>query len=323
LVALAVGSYVNVRPLSDIHQTLDEDGSLDGLQWMPEMATYCGTRQKIVRRLTRICDDVSPGKFWSISDAYILSTGRCDGSSHDGCQLRCALFWRDAWLIPDESLRKLGFDYSKNGGAKSVVALVEPECTTPSMANYTNKAESIRYRCQATTYKTAAIALGRFGLRAYLEDLQSCNRSFASLIKITAWALLDELFRSLRGSGYPRSLSGKNLATPNEDSGLQPGDIVIVKSVNEISETLDMAGRNRGLLFDRCMTKYAGKMFKVDARIERFISPATGKMILTKGHTPLIRLAELTCDGIANRGCHRSEYLLWREIWLRKLDASG
>lgn len=285
---------------------------------MPEMSVYCGTRQKVVRRLTRICDDALSGKFWSISDAYILSTGRCDGSHHGGCQLGCALFWRDAWLSPDAPPKKFGL-----GGSGSVVAPVEPECTVPSIVSRTNKTESLHYRCQVTSYKAAATSLGQFGLRAYYEDLLSCNRSLISLLKIIALALTDELSRSLGGPGYPRPLLGKNMATPNEDTGLQPGDMVVVKSIKEISKTLDSTGRNRGLLFDRCMTRYVGKIFQVDSRIERFISSTTGKMILTKKHTPLIRLSGLTCDGIANRGCHRSDYLLWREIWLRKLNVGA
>jgi hypothetical protein len=323
LVAFVAGSHVIVRQLSDILQTLDKDGSLGGLQWMPEMAVYCGTRQKVVRRLTRICDDALLGKFWSISDAYILSTGRCDGSHHAGCQLGCALFWRDEWLVPDTPSKNFGPKYAKYGESESIGVLVEPECSASPIVSHANQTESLQYRCQVTSYKAAATTLGWFGLGAYFDDLLSRNRSLICLLKIIALALMDELSRSVGGPGYPRSLLGENMATPNEESGLQPGDLVIVKSIGEISKTLDTAGRNRGLLFDRCMVKYVGKIFKVDARIERFISPATGKMILTKKHTPLIRLAGLTCDGIANRGCHRSDYLLWREIWLRKLDVGA
>ena len=60
--------------------------------------------------------------------------------------------------------------------------------------------------------------------------------------------------------------------TPTERLDLQPGELVEVKSNEEILATLN--GRmNRGLGFSPEMVKFCGQRFRVDGRISQIIEP--------------------------------------------------
>lgn len=85
-------SMVEVRSLDEILNTLDSDGKLEGLPFMPEMAAYCGQQVRLVRRLNRTC--VVGNGIRRIRHAVFLQASRCDGSHHDGCQRACMLFGR-------------------------------------------------------------------------------------------------------------------------------------------------------------------------------------------------------------------------------------
>lgn len=44
---LRAGDWVAVKGPSEIAETLDADGALDGLPFMPEMIQYCGRRYRV------------------------------------------------------------------------------------------------------------------------------------------------------------------------------------------------------------------------------------------------------------------------------------
>ena len=46
------GDIVEVKAAEEILQTLDADGALDHLPFMPEMIVYCGKRFQVSRRAT-------------------------------------------------------------------------------------------------------------------------------------------------------------------------------------------------------------------------------------------------------------------------------
>lgn len=50
---LSRGQLVQVRELPDVLATLDSDGKLDGLPFMPEMAALCGQTFRVIRRVER------------------------------------------------------------------------------------------------------------------------------------------------------------------------------------------------------------------------------------------------------------------------------
>ena len=103
--------------------------------------------------------------------------------------------------------------------------------------------------------------------------------------------------------------------------GVNPGDLVEVKSKAEIEQTLGVNSRNRGLWFDVEMLPYCNGRFRVLRRAERLIDEKSGKMIRLSNDCLI--LDGVTCSGdfsLKKRLCPRAIYPYWREIWLKKMD---
>jgi len=105
-------------------------------------------------------------------------------------------------------------------------------------------------------------------------------------------------------------------ASCNEVLGLQPGELVEVKSVKEIMTTLDNNRRNKGLRWMTGMSKYCGKQYRVLRRVERIILESNGELRKMKN---TVLLENVMCDGKAFNGCDRSCFHFWREAWLRRM----
>jgi len=117
----------------------------------------------------------------------------------------------------------------------------------------------------------------------------------------------------------PKERTPKERA-PHVRLDLRPGELVQVKSREEIALTLDTQGRNRGLFFDVEMLPYCGRTFRVLRRVQRIIDERTGRML----HLPndCIVLDGVVCSGELSRRrlfCPRSIVPYWREIWLRRV----
>ena len=123
------------------------------------------------------------------------------------------------------------------------------------------------------------------------------------------------------GKRYPFVEGKAKGETPRILLNLQPGEIVEVKSKEEIFETLDERDRTRGLRFDSEMLKYCGRRGKVLRKVEQIIDEQTGKMLHIKGDC--IILDGVICTGDYHRSCPRSIYPYWREIWLKRVEQSG
>ena len=97
---LCAGDWVEVRSKEEILETLDKNGRLDGLPFMPQMFKYCGQRFQVYKRTHKTCDTVG-----HLSVSRCLPDGvhlehRCDGKAYGGCQAGCLIFWKEAWLKP-------------------------------------------------------------------------------------------------------------------------------------------------------------------------------------------------------------------------------
>jgi hypothetical protein len=73
---------------------LGEDGSLDGVLFMPEMLRYAGRRFRVSTRVEKFCDTIQGSRSRRIRDVVYLDNPRCDGSGHGGCQAACRLHWK-------------------------------------------------------------------------------------------------------------------------------------------------------------------------------------------------------------------------------------
>ena len=96
------------------------------------------------------------------------------------------------------------------------------------------------------------------------------------------------------GRRYP-FIEGNRKRTPFETLNLQPGELVRVKSKEEIVKTLDTHNANRGMSFDGEMVRYCGREARVLRRVEQIIDEKSGRM--TRFKNPCIVLEDVTCTG--------------------------
>ena len=186
-----------------------------------------------------------------------------------------------------------------------------------------------RYACQATELLRAAPErISPWDARQYLEDVRSGNSGALATLRTVCVGLFNEyqgfsrrvLPRPLRikdGRRYP-FIEGNRKRTPFEALNLQPGELVRVKSKEEIVKTLDTHNANRGMSFDGEMVRYCGREARVLRRVEQIIDEKSGRMQHLK--TPCVVLESVTCTGRYHRQCPRAIYPYWREIWLERVD---
>ena len=300
---LLVGDPVEVRPLKEIEDTLDESGCLDGLPFMVEMAAFCGRRIRVFRCVDKIYDYGRSARLRRLKDAVLLAGLRCDGGAHGGCQASCYLLWKTAWLRPVRDEAERG-DGQRDGGAETVrlarAVLAEP--AAPSC-----------YTCQFTQLTEASSPISRWDVRQDLKPLLTGNvTALAFCVGGLTW-LFNRVQRLWGASGYPPMSRGTLKRTPLVAYGLALGDTVRVLGSERIAATLDEYSRNRGLWFDQEMIKHCSQRYRVSMRIERIIEK-NGRMLEMK--TPCIVLEGVDSSGEFLRFCAQHEYLYWREAWL-------
>ncbi len=95
---LAAGERVRVRSLAEIESTLNHWHQLKGCTFMPEMAQYCGTEQRVLKPLQRFVDERDL-RVKKAAGVVLLENAICQGTAAFGhCDRSCFLFWREEWL---------------------------------------------------------------------------------------------------------------------------------------------------------------------------------------------------------------------------------
>ncbi|MBM4197400.1 MAG: hypothetical protein FJ197_09980 [Gammaproteobacteria bacterium] len=328
---LKAGDWVEIRSREEILTTLDAQGSLEGMPFMPEMLRHCGRRLQVFKRAHKTCDTAEKTGGRSVPDTVHLAGVRCDGSTHGGCQAGCMIFWKSAWLRRVEPPRDT--PSQRVGGDGAVPDVVRRG------AYYSGEGgpeDSIRWRCQANELFRASSPLPWWDMRQYVEDLVSRNIGPAALLRGASFSIFRRLieigigYRILVGlydgfarlvgiSSFPLAL-GSQKPTPTLELGLQPGEWVRVKPWQEILATLDANNRNRGLFFDVEATKFCGRTFRVLSRVTRILDERTGEMLNFKN--PCIVLEQVWCGGEMSKHrvfCPRAIYPYFREIWLERV----
>jgi len=105
---------------------------------------------------------------------------------------------------------------------------------------------------------------------------------------------------------------------------LQPGEVVRVKSHEQILKTLATNNMNRGMTWDAELVPYCGGTYRVLKRVTKIINEKTGRMQEMKN--PCIILESVVCQARYSNCrmfCPRSIYPYWREIWLERVQSSA
>ena len=298
---LRPGDLVEIKSPEDILRTLDAEGTLDRLPFMPEMVESCGKRFRVARRVLKTCyyGETNGMRKFRTDDVVVLDGLRCSGANHDGCQKACMVFWREAWLRRVDNVETslaLGREASDElrGRLKTL--------------NGPN-----RYFCQASEILNATEELSRWDrIGKCFDEVRAGNcTSFGMARRIASW-----LFWRVRRKLFGEYARGSSKRTPVESLHLQPGEWVEVKPVASIARTLDPRGHNRGLYFTPDMRRLCGQRCQVEKPLERIIVDGTGEM--RKMHNTVYLKGGICGCIYALGGCPRGEFSYWREIWLRR-----
>ncbi|MGW8258395.1 MAG: hypothetical protein ACWGMZ_12995 [Thermoguttaceae bacterium] len=304
---------VEVRSLEEILLTLDSEGKYDGMPFMPEMIKYCGRKFRVARRADHIFLD----RYCYVArlkNTVFLGLLRCDGKAHDGCEMSCQLFWKEAWLKPAEPT--VAKTKKKKSALPQKASQESAPQSQPALLPELPTRREDRYVCQATELVRASTRLPWWDLRQYAQQLMlGETTTFELLISLLSRAK-NKFLGFFREKKY--TVEGLHAqTTPSETLNLQPGEWVEVKSLPEIQATLDANGKNRGLGFASEQAFFCGKRYRVSGQVKKIILEWSGEM---RDVTNTVKLEEITCNGRICRSCPRNCLHLWREIWLRRVS---
>jgi O-antigen/teichoic acid export membrane protein len=315
---LRAGDWVEVRSKEEILATLDKNGGLDALPFMPEMLRHVGRRYRVARRVDKICDTIARTGSRRMHATVYLAGLRCDGAGHGGCQAGCMLYWKEAWLRRVDDGACTADTIGADGAALEHLAQ-----TGTRTVRELEGAPCAVWRCQATEAFKASKPLKVSDPRQYWRELTNGNFGPLRLVGLLARGVIMEI-ASRVGALKPLPLRGPgDHSAPAELLDLKPGEVVQVRHPAEIVHTLDENGLNRGLSFDREMLPYCGRTFRVKDRVRQIIDDKTGRMI--KIPKDCVILDDVVCSGERSTGrwfCPRQIYPFWREAWLRRVESS-
>ena len=334
---LRPGDVVEVRSPAEILSTLDNEASINGMPFMGEMLQYAGRRFTVTHRVEKICDTASgsPPNSRRMHDTVLLDDLRCDGSAHGGCQAGCRFYWKESWL------RRVDQAPRPAESGEDARAELEQLAANGGRASRADNGDGIEiYRCQATEAVRASEKLHPFDLRQYARELSSGNVGPERFLRVSLRAMTRLIVVKLRVRGIARRSGLLSLwrrfvkaapAAPLSPAAaavkldLQPGEVVEVRSREEISQTLDANGRLRGLSYDPPESgPFSGGRYRVKDRVQRIINEQTGEMIEIA--SDCLILDDVICGGdrsYCRWFCPRGTYPYWREAWLRRLDEPG
>jgi hypothetical protein len=303
---LRPGDLVEVKAPDEILKTLDTDGTLDYLPFMPEMVEFCGRKFRISKRVLKTCyyGTSSGMRKFGKEDVVLLDGLRCSGGAHNGCQKACMIFWREAWLRKVEDV--------------VVQSTIDSESTQRLRARLKTSSGPRAYFCQASEILKATDPLSkRERFAKCFDEVRAGNYSLLEMAqRVGSW-----LFWRLRRKLLGEYAHGKNKSTPAESLNLKSGEWVEVKSMGAINETVNETGYNRGLYFTPDMRLLCGQQHRVERKIEKIIVDGTGEMRELR-NTVYLEGAQCGCI-YALGGCPRGEFSYWREIWLRRVKAAA
>jgi hypothetical protein len=198
------------------------------------------------------------------------------------------------------------------------------------------------YVCQATQLPHATQPLQPWDIRQYIEDCRSGNASISEILFSlfalcyrevaesglgigSALRFLYEVVQKLRrGVPYPfrRGRVPEHQRTPSSSQKIQVGELIRVKSYDEILETVNEKLNNRGMTFHPEMVNQCGQTFRVSQRLQKMMNEKTGQLMVLKNEC--LVLEGLECIGQYAKPiyCPRAAYPYWREIWLERVDES-
>ena len=155
------------------------------------------------------------------------------------------------------------------------------------------------------------------------------NMVLRFLVKVRKALAVPRNLRALKSnpSGHPSGQSRvKSTRTGGFESrvcdapDLLAGDVVRVRSKDQIAKTLDNYNKLEGCLFLDEMWQHCGKKYRVFKKVGLFYDEAERKMMKSRN---MVLLEGVFCSGripLYKEKCDRSCFLFWKEDWLEKCE---
>jgi hypothetical protein len=105
-------------------------------------------------------------------------------------------------------------------------------------------------------------------------------------------------------------------------SRFRAGDLVEIRSKDEILSTLDESGCVDGLPFMPEMLHFCGQRVAVRAVAHKTCETAL-KTYQSRRLAAAVHLDNLRCDGAAHGGCEADCPLVWKDVWLKSVNGSS
>ena len=333
---LKVDDWVVVRPPEEILVTLDANARFEELPFMPQMLQHCGKKFRVRKRAHKLCDTVFGTGGRQLTDAVFLNDTHCNGEAYGGCEMRCSIVWKEAWLRRADA-NESESPFSTLDRLETLV-WAGTRRISPSQTS-----SDPLYVCQATQLPAATKPLPWWKPGQYVEDYRSGNVALSDIVARLAFLLYAELvaagvglgsafrwiynkIQSVRG-GDPYPVRPGQLPvggpTPSVNLSLKEGELVRVKSTDEILATVDELLVNRGMGFHPEMMPYCGKTFRVTQRVRKLINEKTGQLVELKNSCLVLEGADCHGRYTPPLNCPRACPPYWREIWLERVDTGA
>jgi len=334
---LKAGDWVRVRSKEEVLATLDKNGRLEELPFMPQMFQYCGQKFRVAKRAHKLCGTGHSTISGTMENAVTLEGElRCNGEGFGGCEMGCLFLWKEAWLKPEDDAAEVPTTLPGNGCTEAdllAATKLPPSPEQPSLGP--------RYVCQATQITAATKPLPFWSIPHFVEDCASGNQKFGTILRGIFFTLYYNLAESGLGFGSAlrwiydkiQTMRGRTpyvrrmghipmkASTPTLKLNLEPGELVRIKPHKEILDTVNLDLMNRGMGFHPELVEFCGKTFHVQSRVSKIINEKTGHLMELKN--PCIVLDGVRCTGFYTKPmfCSRNSLPYWREIWLERVGS--
>lgn len=95
---MQAGDMVRVKSQEEIQKTLGQSDQLKGCAFMEEMWSYCGTKQRVLKRVEQFLEE-HDYLVKKCKGVVILEGVLCTGTEgYPDCDRSCFRFWREEWL---------------------------------------------------------------------------------------------------------------------------------------------------------------------------------------------------------------------------------
>lgn len=107
---------------------------------------------------------------------------------------------------------------------------------------------------------------------------------------------------------------------PAQSLDLRAGELVEIRSADEILATLDEKGELDSLPFMPEMLQFCGQQFRVSNRADKTCDTIASHQARRMYRT--VHLEQLRCDGSGHDGCQAGCLTFWKEAWLKRAEAT-